>query len=1072
MKRLRQVALAFQAGTSDKVYEVDLCEVGINKYVVNFRYGRRGSALRDGTKTPAPVAFAEAEKIYQRLVDSKTGEGYEITSSGTPAAAATTPPKKEEPKAEPEKKKPATGGLSPRDARILATLTAAPPAAGAVASAVRSGLKLVGEAAGATPTGDFDRAIWRAGEVKLRAALPRLLELANLATSGALRDACLAFAISRCAKSGDAAAISALQAIRDRSAKLERSTEEVARRGAAAGRFALEAQWTLGDEATRKKLEHAALGSMPPNLATLAKDGPLDALNRELDAYLAEAKPNPGYNGKTDPTRTVVLEHLYYVDGEHARTALLRALRTVPVAAPFFLRLRHLFKAAEIRRDAETWGLLSHRFEKARSTIGQVWNWNRQQLARTDTNLAFSRGTRTYFRRRTWRLLRRLGKAGDTEYVDMAVGALLPFTDADAHAPRKAQWNPNANYGPWAPYWAFNFLLFGKSTRFAPDMKSGKTFRCTSTWKPGEFPAAREESFPKLWEKSPGGLLQLLDESRCEEVHRFAVKVLEALPKFTDGFDEGVHAMLFRGPYEITAAFALKLVKKAYADKEFPAEVVEAMADCSHAPARTEAFQQIEARRTSYLVKVALMTALVTSRHADTRDFARRLLRTSTMQSDAVKALVAKVLAWLQAAPESESERAADVVETLARCFPRELQTIGLDVVTDLLARPLLPLQMLGAEILLARQAAGQPISGAALQRLIESEHAQVRSLGVKLLGNLGDAFLLEQADLIAALVTHPLADLRESIRPVIVRLSKGNGAFAARMGTALVDTLMRKSLPDGMHEHVLRILRDDLQEFLTALPKETVWKLLRSKIVQAQELGGLLLPSNVRDDELSVREIMLLGSHDILSVREASWKLFDRALPRIKKDLRSAVGMLDAKWADTRKFAADSFRTKFSDDELTPEILVAVCDSILPAVQAVGKELITARFKQEHGTEYLLKLSEHPAESLQLFASAWLEEHASGDPAKLAALEPFLVSVLSRVNKGRVAKARVFAFLAAEGKKSDAAAKIVARVLTRQSVTVAIGDKSAAIEGMLGVADAFPGTDLPIKRVPVEVRR
>ncbi|HZU97847.1 MAG TPA: hypothetical protein VFF73_14190, partial [Planctomycetota bacterium] len=70
MKLVRQASLAYQGGTSDKVYEVDLCEVGPDRFVVNFRYGRRGSNLRDGTKTTTPVSRAEAEKVFDRLVAS------------------------------------------------------------------------------------------------------------------------------------------------------------------------------------------------------------------------------------------------------------------------------------------------------------------------------------------------------------------------------------------------------------------------------------------------------------------------------------------------------------------------------------------------------------------------------------------------------------------------------------------------------------------------------------------------------------------------------------------------------------------------------------------------------------------------------------------------------------------------------------------------------------------------------------------------------------------------------------------------------------------------------------------
>src|SRR5687768_11270440 len=77
MKLVCQTKLQFKEGNSDKVYEVDLCEAG-EKYLVNFRYGRRGTELKEGTKTTVPVSLTEAEKIFQKLVDEKTRKGYHV----------------------------------------------------------------------------------------------------------------------------------------------------------------------------------------------------------------------------------------------------------------------------------------------------------------------------------------------------------------------------------------------------------------------------------------------------------------------------------------------------------------------------------------------------------------------------------------------------------------------------------------------------------------------------------------------------------------------------------------------------------------------------------------------------------------------------------------------------------------------------------------------------------------------------------------------------------------------------------------------------------------------------------
>ena len=91
MKLVRQTKLHFQQGNSDKVYEVDLCEAGEGEFLVNFRYGRRDAALREGTKTAFPMSRAKAEGIFDALVTEKTAKGYRITAgTGTVAAQPKT----------------------------------------------------------------------------------------------------------------------------------------------------------------------------------------------------------------------------------------------------------------------------------------------------------------------------------------------------------------------------------------------------------------------------------------------------------------------------------------------------------------------------------------------------------------------------------------------------------------------------------------------------------------------------------------------------------------------------------------------------------------------------------------------------------------------------------------------------------------------------------------------------------------------------------------------------------------------------------------------------------------------
>ena len=54
------------------------------RYLVNFRYGRRGTSLRDGTKTSSPVTRSNAEKLFDSVVVSKINDGYRRVDGDAP----------------------------------------------------------------------------------------------------------------------------------------------------------------------------------------------------------------------------------------------------------------------------------------------------------------------------------------------------------------------------------------------------------------------------------------------------------------------------------------------------------------------------------------------------------------------------------------------------------------------------------------------------------------------------------------------------------------------------------------------------------------------------------------------------------------------------------------------------------------------------------------------------------------------------------------------------------------------------------------------------------------------------
>ncbi len=81
VKETETIELYFQQGSSDKVYHLQLESVE-EQWSVNAKWGRRGSALQSDTKVRS-IAYAEAKRVYDRIIREKTGKGYRIAQATT-----------------------------------------------------------------------------------------------------------------------------------------------------------------------------------------------------------------------------------------------------------------------------------------------------------------------------------------------------------------------------------------------------------------------------------------------------------------------------------------------------------------------------------------------------------------------------------------------------------------------------------------------------------------------------------------------------------------------------------------------------------------------------------------------------------------------------------------------------------------------------------------------------------------------------------------------------------------------------------------------------------------------------
>jgi len=1029
VKLIEQVTLLFQEGKSDKVYEVDLLEVGAGQYVVNFRYGRRGTALKDGTKTPAPVSMAEARKAFDKLVQSKLDTGY--VRAGHPSTGLPPPPPRPAAPTPPAAGGPAPAapsappGASARERTLLQQLTQE--------VSTRRWFRSTEVRAQARP---LERVIWRVGELRIRAAEPILLPMLERATP--LRAYCIAAALGRLGSAQSVAALGRLYG--------DEGTPDMVRR------IATEALLQLSDEDTRREFRQDLMAKLPPALRDAAQAGNAEAFSQELDKHLASGK---------DPY--AVLDTVYLVDSETVRPAMLRVLRTAPFQRGVVKALRHLFKMAEYRRDGAVFGLIAWRYEKERST-------NRSGRD------GFAKPTRLFLRRRVWRTLRRLGQIEDPDFVRMAVGVLLAFTDADAVPELTTSSGYGRNreehhWGPFAPYWAFNHLLYGRSRRMVA-VPHKLTFYGKWKPRPEEEIREREESFPALWDRTPQGLMHLLDESCCAPVHTFAARALRSLPAFLAQLDTDAVEMLLEKPYAPTAQLGLDLAVERVNARGEPRELVLAAARSPHAPARRQAFKWLDALRDVLLKDLSFLAALAISPQTETRQYIANLLRGSIMPDDVAEAFIRHLLQAARKLGPNDGPLAADVKQLVLAALGPLGRPPGTEVLIELLGHSLIEIQELGGELLLRRDLRTEPVPPEVLGHLLQSASASLRSLGLRLLGKMPDEAFRANEAVIGRLASSPHPDVRQGIRPLIGRLVTLDATAGERVAELLVVALLRRRLPEGVPEHVAALLTGELATAFRAVPTETLWRLLDSEDGTAQGLGAELLERRGDSLAVDVARAVKLAGHDVIKVREWAWRWLEAHVSEVRADLATAVRLLDTRWDDARAFAFRYFRERFAPQDYTLEVLVSVADSVRTDVQTFGREMLARSFREEDGQELLLRLSEHPAPPVQLFATNYLDRFASGNAALVEKLVPYFHRVLNQVNKGASARSRVLQFLRREGQRNEVAGRQAMDVLHRLSATIAIENRAAALEAMLAIGKAQPAVPLPVRLKPVEVRR
>lgn len=1047
MKLVQQTKLHFKEGNSNKVYEAEICEVGDGQYVVNFRYGKHGASLTEGTKTPVPVDMKKAQDQFDKLIKEKVAKGYQDITAGGEAA-------------DPLVFVRSGNAEEDRKNAILWHLSLG------VSNPKKQREK----------RWNIKRAIWRAGELRLADAVPHLLGLfgKGLQAETDLYNYCILWSLGRCAQQSAehrAAAVACLQGyVADEKSMLSnvaKSSLVMLLEGEARAEFFA-------------KLRSALPDTISQNLDNPAK------LTGIISGYIRERSK------QVHAVSFIYDLYLLSLEQKSLSNVVAAALAEMPMAANFFKHIRAIYKAAAQLGDERTLGTLAARFDTSRGSnfkmyastrVGGQRVSNRDLIKRSDSTIAHSTRTNGHFRRQSYDVLTDLAAtATPTAYIRFATAYLLQFDDNNAgynerkisnetkwHYDYKARkYNTTKTYfPPFASALAFGYILY--STHELLKVKKNKwTFDNTDQkYNPeedGKFTKLRREAHAEYWDAHPQALAHLVIESNCEAVFNFALRAFQANP------DYGIYAHKFDLPLLLKMMgsavgskvnFAFSLLKKNYSPEQIPTNQIGLLLKSQHKFIREYALECMAANPQAYFADTELIASFLTGSGGG-------WATDQTTQQWAVNNWSAIVQSWgddkcqifmgrtvaalMQADHRTNANTVATLVRLVKQSFTPLLQKLSDNVALDLLGRVMRPeVALFGADII-ALKYGEQPekMPQNVLLALLGHSHDTICMQGRQTLDKYSDAAISSQISFFADLYfNHKNALVAALGKFLLLRALGTQPAIAGDLLNTFLPVLLRKETREGMHLEVFKTLTQQLEGQLQNIDRDIIFRLLNAEHLHAQELAALLIARFVDMTTFAVRNIVRLANHKILNVRQIAWRAFNAQIPRMRYEAEEALRILDSDWDDSRSFARTYFRNNFDAEVWTPQLLVSLCDSVREDVQAFGTELLTKFFTPENGTDYLLQLSQHPRPRLQLYATNYLDRYAADQPEVIAKLEQYFVTVLSQVNRGRVTKDRIFGFLHREALKNEGTAQLIADIISRISATGLIQDRSRCIEIM-----------------------
>lgn len=1012
MKLVNQKTLYFSEGTSDKVYEVDICE-NQELFIVNFRYGRRGTTLREGTKTVFPVSYEEALQVFNKLIESKEKKGYsEKETSVKPIKTAVN---------------------TIREETIL---------------------KYLQQAFYKTYTRN-----WKVSRIILRAGNLNMISASNL--------------ISKFIDSKDQFeqynAILVLASFKNTEYNNEiLAVFKTSKFDTIGGRIACAFLLKYGSEADKKVIKDEVSLLITEDVVHAL---PVYFINPEAKnasllyyAYI--------FSFDTDALREkiaqLILKLPFQVNTFKSIRYIYRAAQITNDIDFFALLSKRMalsksgYSSDFVHVSQNNWISVDEEKQKKNPSIAfskKTKAYFNAATYKTIYDLS-QKDTDTYIKYAA-KILCYLNDKEDNVSEDIQY-----FYNYNQSTDRYE--NEQRCYPKYHDFPALMYILYGASVRF--QQQKNKWYYTKEESNVSKI-VSREEALPTIWNQKPKEVLQILADGKSDISIDFAVRIVVENVHFLDAISSELIAKLVRHYHPKVIAFISDFLEKKYADTQPEEIILIALLSAGNEKALQLGFKWLEKYQDNYFKNSDFVIRLLLTNEVAVIAYLHQLYKVEISYN--YKIDIQKLASLFIKNTVFTSDFLLAVINLIGDTqFGELLGGTSASKIAELSNSEIITNKLFAINLAKHSTTPAYKIFKDSFDDYITADDELLRKAGIEILAHFPDDFLLKNKQEIVGFCFSEYKEVREAIHSAIERLVKLDSAFKEILLHKLLQVLSEAEDYEGVHENSYQLLVTYFKDRLASLSEDQIFYFVLSKYEFAQNLGTSLFEKRIQLATLPMHQIVKLADSAVFSIRKKVHTYFEKNISNINYELDKALLIFNSEWQDVIDWSIVYFDKQIQPENWTVELLLYICDHVHKEVQAFGMKMITKHFFNEKGLPLLEKLQEHPTKEMQFFVTNYLKSYAKDNPKVILQLEDYFRTCLFNINTNRATKTRVYLFLEEEAVKNEAVAKMTIGLINSVLDTKIIIDKSRNIDVLLAIVLKFPALNVPlqIKEVTNEV--